>query len=364
MGPLISPARTISEDCPTRYQSGSLWEGTALGCSRYGYVVCRVFRIDLGGQTMATNNSLQYKFRDLFLVRPALVAVAAVIALVGLFSFNPGAAKAQAPVAPASPLTITFRIEIVEAGPVPADAIVHGAVRCPNPKSKFIGAGIDLEIELVKGFWHINAAAEGQGEGIEENYVFYFDGAPTTITVPEGAAWWFRQECFANDLNGLWYRVVRDSTDDFWPTGLPAFLAEVGGITLMEPPAIEGLRRESAPVVTPTYVWAVQPVVIDAPAEAAEFVWGKVAQGEDLVAVALGYCELAWWTRGDSKEYVTWFVAAELTEVGLFNGTMTCWKYEPAKHDLNMEHDFRSVVEAEAAGVKFTPAVKSFTPAD
>jgi hypothetical protein len=279
---------------------------------------------------------------------------------------------ATPPAVGTAPITVTYQISTVTPGAVPQNAVASGPIRCANPRSKFIGAGINLEVTLVPGFWHFNVAIPGAGEGIEENFLILYQGPETTVLLPEGAVWWYRSECFAEDVEGLWFRVIRDSMDDYWPMTLPTFLS-ISGVTQMLPPTNIGLVLGNAPTAATTVTWPVQPAATPAAQQPAtpatpaanepsfpDITPGRVGQGEAQTLATMGWCSLSWYVAGQ-PEKMTLFLAEGPTTVGPFNGTLSCWPNRPSSADVG-DRERATVAEAIAAGVIFSPAVTPFEP--
>lgn len=226
---------------------------------------------------------------------------------------------------------------------------------------------------LVPGYWHFNLAADGQGEGIEENVLVRYAGGPLTVIAPEGAVWWYRESCFAADLNGLWFRTLRDSTDDYWPAELPSFLRDRRRHAAR---AARGeLIRESAPMATTEYVWPVQTIVVETEESEIE----EPAARTRITGVPTSM--LASSPKAKTRSRRHWVTAnwrggfaaiAVSTSPGSSQPSSQTWASStapclagrtlPSVNNLNVEHDFRTVAEAETAGIQFSPAVEDSNP--
>jgi hypothetical protein len=87
--------------------------------------------------------------------------------------------------------------------------------------SMHLGAGKQFIVTIYNGcYYHFNIACAGCKVGEENNYVIYYAGSTTKVTVPDGSVWQYSREPNQGE-------VCSDNVDH-WPSNLPSFLNLTG----------------------------------------------------------------------------------------------------------------------------------------
>jgi len=302
---------------------------------------------------MATKNSLIYKFLGHSQVRVTLAVLAAVIAFCMSFMFTPTAMAQDCDPEPATPKGVPAGFWLTPIRP----SFEHCSVAKP------LGGSPAFELKLEDGkYYHLNVSVRGAAAGREANVMLRGNGSTVLF---DGSAFVYDARPVVSDGGAC--QICVETSGDIWLNGLP-----FGDLEVVEPPCSSAtvMSFEEMPansvlifaingeaetgVAGPPY--PVAPAATEAEEPVFEFEAGVVAQGEDLAAEALGWCELAWWVPGDPGEYVSWFLAEEEVILG-FSGTLSCWPMKPTMDDLNVEHTYATIEEASNYGVIFTPYV-------
>lgn len=90
--------------------------------------------------------------------------------------------------------------------------------KCP---SMHLGVGKQLIVTIYNGcYYHFNIACAGCKVGEENNYVIYYAGSTTKVTVPDGSVWQYNSEPNQGE--------VCSDLVDHWPSNLPSFINFTG----------------------------------------------------------------------------------------------------------------------------------------